>query len=147
MITQEHKAKLRKVFLEIYDPSIPRVDLKRKYSHAMLSLNLPWCWPCQVNHTFSEFVSDAEDMSSEEIAKILNLNSTDMPVKKATKKVDTKKATKAVVKAKKAPVVKKSTPVATTPVVKPAQTPAVATTKTRDSSIHGGIKFLYIPKK
>jgi hypothetical protein len=107
-----------------------------------------------VNHTFSEFVSNAEDMTSEEITNILNSNSTDMPVKKSTKKVDTKKATKAVVKAKKAvvkakkaPVVKKATP-AVTPVATPAATPApTATTKTRDSSIHGGIKFLYIPKK
>jgi len=71
-----------------------------------------------------------------------------MPIKKAAKKTDIKKTTKAVVKPKKAPVVEK-TPAAEA--LKEQVAKAVASKPTdkptENKKLHGGIRFLYIPSK
>ena len=146
-ISPEHKQRLRLEFLRVYNPSLSMMEVKKLYTIKYSSLNLPGCWPCQINYTLKEFRSDAEDLSEDQIQHILNPNSQTMPVKKSTKKATTKKADKAVVKAKKAvvkPVAKvvKEKPQVHVDVI-PTPKPATKTTQT----LPWGIKFLYVPKR
>lgn len=149
-ISDQHRKQLRMLFLKVYQQGQPMMETKDEYRRQYSKLNLPWCWPCQLNSTFKQFRFNAEDMSSEEIQQVLDSNTTTMPVKK---KAVTKKATanKATTKPKKTAVKKTST---AKKVIKETTKKAVASTPTltptptiKDSGLPGNIKFLYIPKR
>lgn len=128
------------VFLKIRDKDLSYTDMKTLYSRAATKLNIPGCTGCKVNQTYSQFRSDVEDLSPQEIQDILNLNWNTMPTKKAPKKV-TKKATTAVVKKK--PTVKAKVTV-NKEIVEAKNNKKVNPTS---SPLPGGVKFLYIPTR
>lgn len=141
-LSEAQRAKLWTAFLSVYDPNIGYIELKKAYAKKVVELNIPWCTPCQTSSTFQEFRFEAEDLSSEEIQTILNSNQTTMPVKKTAKKADTKKATKAVVK-KKTTTKKTEKKIIAPKVVEKK----VVDKKVEPTTLPGGIKFLYIPKR
>lgn len=138
--------KLWPVFLKVYDPTLTPIQNKDLYRKAVYKLNIAWCSNCTVNNSFREFLFQAEDLSPEQIAEILNPSSTPMAKKKtvavkktATKTTVKKAATKTTVKKDKAVITKASL----SPEVKVSAKEVVV----KDTTLPWGIKFLYIPTR